>query len=81
MGGCEIDRLGFDVGGGAPGYESDAGAKTAVQVLHDVYKFRLDAPKAIRVEFVRGRPRGGDDAGRWGGGGGGCVGRDDIQLI
>lgn len=48
-------------------YETEQGAKAAIQVLHNVYKFRVEAEKPIRVEYTRGAGGGGGrerDAGR-----------------
>eukprot|EP00444_Apocalathium_aciculiferum_P063129 CAMPEP_0183608872 /NCGR_PEP_ID=MMETSP0371-20130417/184178_1 /TAXON_ID=268820 /ORGANISM="Peridinium aciculiferum, Strain PAER-2" /LENGTH=389 /DNA_ID=CAMNT_0025820999 /DNA_START=26 /DNA_END=1194 /DNA_ORIENTATION=+ len=51
------------------GYEAEEGARVAIQVLHDVYRFRTDSSKPIRVEFCKGKG-GSRDAGGGGGGGG-----------
>jgi len=54
------------------GYADQTSAKTAIELLSNVYKFRPNAEKPIRVEFTKG-------GGGAGGGGGGGGGRDDYS--
>merc|ERR550514_2673027 len=50
-------------------YETAEAAKTAIQVLHGVYRFREDAPDPINVSVAR-PPKEREDGGRGGKGGG-----------
>eukprot|EP00927_Polykrikos_kofoidii_P008804 TRINITY_DN1367_c0_g1_i1.p1 TRINITY_DN1367_c0_g1~~TRINITY_DN1367_c0_g1_i1.p1 ORF type:complete len:339 (+),score=51.92 TRINITY_DN1367_c0_g1_i1:154-1170(+) len=50
------------------GYDTVDAAKAAIQVLDNVYKFRVDASEPIRVSTARPRSKGGKDGGK---------GRDD----
>lgn len=55
-------------------YETSEAARSAVQVLDNVYKFREGAPEPIHVSVAR--PRGGKGGGKdFGGGGGGGYGK------
>eukprot|EP00929_Paragymnodinium_shiwhaense_P030654 TRINITY_DN17333_c0_g1_i1.p1 TRINITY_DN17333_c0_g1~~TRINITY_DN17333_c0_g1_i1.p1 ORF type:complete len:423 (+),score=118.77 TRINITY_DN17333_c0_g1_i1:93-1361(+) len=58
-------------------YETEEAGRTAIQVLHHVYKFRHDSEKPINVDCQKSRRDGGKGKDGGKGGGGGWGGRDD----